>query len=71
MLVENSACGVIGHRCSKSISVFYMGGLITMEKGEVCVTHTRTQTPLFVYILYILLLMYLTGEDEEASDEGD
>ncbi|KAF7699418.1 hypothetical protein HF521_004160 [Silurus meridionalis] len=35
LLVENTACGVIGHRCSKSISVFYMGGLITMEKGEV------------------------------------
>ncbi|XP_053533763.1 von Willebrand factor [Ictalurus punctatus] len=35
VLVENSACGVIGHRCSKSISVFYMEGLITMEKGEV------------------------------------
>ncbi|MCJ8733665.1 hypothetical protein PDJAM_G00226260 [Pangasius djambal] len=35
VLVENSACGVIGHRCSKSINVFYMGGLITMEKGEV------------------------------------
>uniref|UniRef100_A0A3B4EJ56 von Willebrand factor n=1 Tax=Pygocentrus nattereri TaxID=42514 RepID=A0A3B4EJ56_PYGNA len=35
VLVENSACGTIGHRCSKSIHVFYMGGLITMEQGEV------------------------------------
>ncbi|XP_066540767.1 von Willebrand factor [Hoplias malabaricus] len=35
VLVENSACGSIGHRCSKSISVVYMGGLITMEQGEV------------------------------------
>ncbi|XP_062861316.1 von Willebrand factor [Trichomycterus rosablanca] len=35
VLVENSACGVVGHRCRKSISVFYMGGLITMEHEEV------------------------------------
>ncbi|KAG9272994.1 von Willebrand factor isoform X1 [Astyanax mexicanus] len=35
ILVENSACGTIGHRCRKSISVFYMGGLIVMEQEEV------------------------------------
>ncbi|XP_056621756.1 von Willebrand factor [Triplophysa dalaica] len=35
VLVENSACGIAGYRCSKSITVFYMGGLIIMENREV------------------------------------
>ncbi|XP_056092012.1 von Willebrand factor [Rhinichthys klamathensis goyatoka] len=35
VLVENSACGIAGYRCSKSITVMYMGGLIVMEHGEV------------------------------------
>lgn len=37
VLVENSACGIAGYRCSKSITVFYMGGLIVMENKEVTV----------------------------------
>ncbi|XP_031420651.2 von Willebrand factor, partial [Clupea harengus] len=35
VLVENSACGVVGHRCSKSVTVFYKGGVISMDHGEV------------------------------------
>ncbi|XP_053356531.1 von Willebrand factor [Clarias gariepinus] len=60
ILVENSACGVIGHRCSKSISVFYMGGLITMEKGEVRMRRpVMKETPVEIVrsgLYYIVLL---------------
>lgn len=35
VLVENEACGIVGHRCAKAITVFYQGGLILMEHGEV------------------------------------
>ncbi|XP_064878243.1 LOW QUALITY PROTEIN: von Willebrand factor [Oncorhynchus nerka] len=35
VLVENEACGVIGHRCAKAVTVYYQGGLITMEHGQV------------------------------------
>uniref|UniRef100_A0A9J8CX21 von Willebrand factor n=1 Tax=Cyprinus carpio carpio TaxID=630221 RepID=A0A9J8CX21_CYPCA len=35
VMVENSACGIAGYRCSKSITVLYMGGLIVMEHNEV------------------------------------
>ncbi|XP_061898581.1 von Willebrand factor [Entelurus aequoreus] len=35
VLVENEACGIVGHRCAKSVSVYYRGGLIVMHNGEV------------------------------------
>uniref|UniRef100_A0A673AGQ1 von Willebrand factor n=1 Tax=Sphaeramia orbicularis TaxID=375764 RepID=A0A673AGQ1_9TELE len=35
VLVENEACGIVGHRCAKAITVFYQGGLIVMQHGEV------------------------------------
>uniref|UniRef100_A0A8C8MEA0 von Willebrand factor n=1 Tax=Oncorhynchus tshawytscha TaxID=74940 RepID=A0A8C8MEA0_ONCTS len=35
VLVENEACGVVGHRCAKAVTVYYQGGLITMEHGQV------------------------------------
>nr|XP_019934117.1 PREDICTED: von Willebrand factor [Paralichthys olivaceus] len=35
VLVENEACGIVGHRCAKSVKVFYNGGLILMQHGEV------------------------------------
>ncbi|KAM3870572.1 von Willebrand factor [Diretmus argenteus] len=35
VLVENEACGIVGHRCAKAITVFYQGGSITMQHGEV------------------------------------
>ncbi|XP_056137639.1 von Willebrand factor isoform X2 [Lampris incognitus] len=35
VLVENEACGIVGHRCAKAVTVFYQGGLITMQHGEV------------------------------------
>uniref|UniRef100_A0A8C4DJ53 von Willebrand factor n=1 Tax=Dicentrarchus labrax TaxID=13489 RepID=A0A8C4DJ53_DICLA len=39
VLVENEACGIVGHRCAKAITIFYQGGLIVMQAGEV----TRSQ----------------------------
>uniref|UniRef100_A0A3Q1AV12 von Willebrand factor n=1 Tax=Amphiprion ocellaris TaxID=80972 RepID=A0A3Q1AV12_AMPOC len=35
VLVENEACGIVGHRCAKAITIFYQGGLIIMQHGEV------------------------------------
>ncbi|KAG7216081.1 hypothetical protein INR49_007833 [Caranx melampygus] len=35
VLVENEACGIVGHRCAKAITVFFQGGLIVMQHGEV------------------------------------
>uniref|UniRef100_A0A8D0ARC9 von Willebrand factor n=1 Tax=Sander lucioperca TaxID=283035 RepID=A0A8D0ARC9_SANLU len=35
VLVENEACGIVGHRCAKAITIFYQGGLIVMQHGEV------------------------------------
>ncbi|XP_061679970.1 von Willebrand factor isoform X2 [Syngnathoides biaculeatus] len=40
VLVQNEACGIVGHRCAKSVSVYYQGGLIVLENGEV-----RTKAP--------------------------
>lgn len=35
VLVENEACGVVGHHCAKAITVFYQGGLILLQDREV------------------------------------
>lgn len=35
VLVENEACGIVGHRCAKSIMISYQGGLIVMQHGKV------------------------------------
>lgn len=35
VLVENEACGLIGRHCAKSVRIYYHGGLIVMENGEV------------------------------------
>ncbi|XP_030587138.1 von Willebrand factor [Archocentrus centrarchus] len=35
VLVENEACGMVGHRCAKAVTIFYQGGLIIMQHGEV------------------------------------
>ncbi|KAM9352375.1 von Willebrand factor [Symphorus nematophorus] len=35
VLVENEACGIVGHRCAKAVTIFYQGGLIVMQDGEV------------------------------------
>ncbi|XP_067090003.1 von Willebrand factor [Osmerus mordax] len=35
VLVENEACGIVGQRCAKAVTVYYQGGLITMQHGEV------------------------------------
>lgn len=41
VMVENEACGIVGHRCAKAVTVFYKGGLITMQHGEVTHKHTN------------------------------
>uniref|UniRef100_A0A8C9SUE5 von Willebrand factor n=1 Tax=Scleropages formosus TaxID=113540 RepID=A0A8C9SUE5_SCLFO len=35
VLVENTACGVLGNKCAKTVTVLYHGGLISLEQGEV------------------------------------
>ncbi|XP_047237405.1 von Willebrand factor [Girardinichthys multiradiatus] len=35
VLVENEACGIVGHRCAKTVTIFYQGGMIVMQDGEV------------------------------------
>lgn len=35
VLVENEACGVVGRHCAKAVTIFYRGGLIVMQDGEV------------------------------------
>lgn len=35
VLVENEACGIVGHRCGKAVTVFFQGGWIVMQDGEV------------------------------------
>ncbi|XP_047452758.1 von Willebrand factor [Mugil cephalus] len=35
VLVENEACGIVGHRCAKAVNIFYQGGLIILQEGEV------------------------------------
>ncbi|CAJ1056809.1 von Willebrand factor [Xyrichtys novacula] len=35
VLVENEACGIVGHRCAKAVTVYYQQGLIVMAEGEV------------------------------------
>ncbi|KAL0968924.1 hypothetical protein UPYG_G00273790, partial [Umbra pygmaea] len=35
VLVENQACGILGHHCAKAVTVFYQGGMLTMEDGQV------------------------------------
>ncbi|CAL9695336.1 unnamed protein product [Knipowitschia caucasica] len=35
VLVENGPCGIVGHRCAKVITIFFQGGVIVMQHGEV------------------------------------
>ncbi|XP_068168133.1 von Willebrand factor [Antennarius striatus] len=35
VLVENEACGIVGRRCAKTVTIFYQEGLILMQDGEV------------------------------------
>ncbi|KAK7891491.1 hypothetical protein WMY93_023454 [Mugilogobius chulae] len=35
VLVENEACGIVGRRCAKAITVFFQGGVIVLQHGEV------------------------------------
>lgn len=44
VLVENEACGIVGHRCAKAVTVYFQGGLIVMQDGEVPTVHTYPQS---------------------------
>lgn len=35
VLVENEACGIVGRRCGKAVTIFFQGGWIVMQDGEV------------------------------------
>lgn len=35
VLVENEACGIVGRGCAKAVTIFFQGGWIVMEDGEV------------------------------------
>ncbi|XP_068596007.1 von Willebrand factor [Brachionichthys hirsutus] len=35
VLVQNEACGIVGRRCAKTVTIFYQEGLILMQAGEV------------------------------------
>ncbi|XP_030646283.1 von Willebrand factor [Chanos chanos] len=63
ILVENSACGVVGQRCSKSVSVFYRGGLITMEQGEVRMRKPVMKETVVEIVRSGLYYILLLGED--------
>lgn len=41
VLVENEACGLVGRRCAKAVTISYQGGLIVMQDGEVRSSHHR------------------------------
>ena len=47
VLVENEACGIVGHRCAKSITISYQGGLILMQQGEV-----KYNIPMHYYLIH-------------------
>ncbi|KAG7456027.1 hypothetical protein MATL_G00247310 [Megalops atlanticus] len=60
VLVENTACGVLGHKCAKSITVLYHGGLISMEQGEVKMKKPvlrETEVEIVQSGLYYILLL--------------
>ncbi|XP_064199356.1 von Willebrand factor isoform X1 [Anguilla rostrata] len=60
VLVENTACGLVGHRCAKSVTVLYHGGLIVMEQGEVKMKRPvlkETEVEIVRSGLYYILLL--------------
>nr|XP_023655901.1 von Willebrand factor [Paramormyrops kingsleyae] len=60
VLVENTACGVTGHKCSKSVIVLYKGGLIALEHGEVTMKKPvlkETEVEIVRSGLYYILLL--------------
>lgn len=81
VLVENEACGIVGRRCAKAVTIFYQGGLIVMQDGEVKSSHQRKnchrwtlcnkQNKNSYYIFmhnFIILSFWFAGENEEACD---
>lgn len=44
VLVGNEACGIVGHRCAKTVTIFFQGGLIVMQDREVTHKFTHTHT---------------------------
>lgn len=57
VLVENEACGIVGHRCAKTVKIFYQGGLIVMQDGEV--THKRTSKTRCPHVCNAFFEVYL------------
>lgn len=51
VLVENEACGIVGHRCAKAVTIFYHGGLIVMQDGEV----THKESKLLILLTYSII----------------
>lgn len=45
VLVENEACGIVGHHCAKAVTIFFQGGLIVMQDREVTRTNSHTPVP--------------------------
>lgn len=58
VLVENEACGIVGHRCAKAITIFYKGGLIVMQHGEVIYWETCVYPYLLHTVLHLLCHTY-------------
>ncbi|XP_061630178.1 von Willebrand factor isoform X1 [Phyllopteryx taeniolatus] len=57
VLVENEACGIVGHRCAKSVSVYYQGGLIVLQNKEV---QMKTPVPQSAQVEIIRLGQFYT-----------
>ncbi|KAF7224520.1 von Willebrand factor isoform X2 [Nothobranchius furzeri] len=71
VLVENEACGIVGHRCAKAISIFYKGGLIVMQHGEVKMKRPVPQNSQVEIIRSGQFYTLLLGKDISISwDKG-
>ncbi|KAM9854763.1 von Willebrand factor [Aulostomus maculatus] len=71
VLVENEACGTVGHRCSKAVMVFYQGGLIIMQDGEVRMKKPVPQTSQVEIVRSGQFYMLLLGKHISLSwDKG-
>ncbi|MFT7812635.1 von Willebrand factor isoform X1 [Arapaima gigas] len=63
VLVENTACGVLGQKCSKTVSVLYHGGLISLEHGEVKMQRPVLQETELEIVRSGLYYILLLGKD--------
>lgn len=49
VLVENEACGIVGRRCRKAVTILFQGGWIVMQDGVV-IQHNIIF--LWIYVMY-------------------